>query len=224
MKKYDMMKVLAVILILVSLTAMQGCFKKENPNLETYREYVKAILDVNYHGEYDAYEQISGSNNGSEVHEGCVESIKDSLISEFAIEEDVITSDMQNKLSSIAETLCSNAEYTVDKAEYQDDAYTVKVNVKPSDFYTVANKNLDLFISEFNDRAAQGEFLDLSETEYETEYAQGVIELLEKSLGEASVTEDQSYVITILVNDKGESYVSDDELAEISKLLFPDKE
>lgn len=224
MKKYRLISGILVFVLLAGLMCLQGCMKEENPNLKTYQEYVESLLNINYLGEYELYEQISGSNNGEEVHEECIAAYIDVMINCFAIEESVLTDEQKNRLADISEKLCSKASYEVDEAVLSDDIYTVQVNVRPLNYFETAKAKFDTYIDEFNDRAAQGEFLETSEEEYETEYAKGVIELLDTALDECTYTDETSYVVTILVNDAGESYVGDDDLTAIDALLFPDFE
>lgn len=221
MGKHRLIRGILVVTMLLGIICLQACVKKENPNLKTYQEYVNSLLNINYLGDYELYEQISGSNNGQEVHEECIADYTEALISCFAIDESVLTDDLKNRLNDISEEICAKASYTVDEADFKNEVYTVQVNIKPLNYFETAKAAFDTYINEFNERAAQGEFLDASEEEYETEYAGGVVELLKDALEESTYSEETSYTVTILVNENGESYVSDEDLTEIDGLLFP---
>lgn len=221
MRKHKLTGTVVIVALLTFLMVMPGCVKQENPNLKTYQEYVKSLLDVNYLGDYEMYEQISGSNNGEDIHNECVADIADTLAASFAIEEDMLSADMLARLDSVSKELCSKASYTVDEAVYSDNIYTVNVKVKSLNYLETAKAAFDTYIDDFNNRAANGEFLDMTEGEYETRYAEGVIELLETSLDECSYGEESSYIVTIQVNENGESYVSDDDLSRVGALIFP---
>lgn len=221
MRKHKLTATVVIIALLTLLMVMQGCVKQENPNLKTYQEYVKSLLDVNYLGDYEMYEQISGSNNGEDIYNECIADVADTLAASFAIEEDMLSADMLERLNSVSKELCGKASYSVDKALYSDDIYTVNVKVKSSNYFETAKVAFDIYIDDFNNRAANGEFLDMTEGEYETTYAEGVIELLEAALDECSYGEESSYIVTIQVNEAGESYVSDDDLSRVAELIFP---
>lgn len=221
MRKRRITGAVVVIALLTLLMVMPGCVKQENPNLKTYQEYVKALLDVNYHGDYEMYEQISGSNNGEDIYNECIADVADTLSASFAIEEDMLSADMLERLNSVSKELCGKATYSVDEAVYSDDIYTVNVNVKSFNYFETAKAAFDIYIDDFNNRAANGEFLDMTEGEYETKYAEGVIELLEASFVESSYGDESSYIVTIQVNENGESYVSDDDLSRVAALIFP---
>ncbi len=221
MRKHRLTGTVVVIALLTLLMVMQGCVKQENPNLKTYQEYVKALLDVNYHGDYEMYEQISGSDNGADIHNECIADVAGLLAASFAIEEDMLSADMLERLNSVSEELCGKASYSVDEAVYSDDIYTVKVNAESLNYFETAKTAFDTYIDDFNNRAANGEFLDMTEGDYETIYAEGVIELLEAALEECSYGEKSSYIVTIQVNENGESYVSDDDLSRVGQIIFP---
>lgn len=224
MKKYRLISGILAAALLAGVVCLQGCIKEKNPNLKTYQEYVESLLNINYLGDYELYEQISGSNNGAEVHEACIADYTDAMINCFAIEESVLTDGQKNALAAISEELCGKASYVVDEAVLSDGIYTVQVNVKPLNYFETAKTKFDTYIDEFNNRAAQGEFLETSEEEYESEYAEGVIELLDAALDESTYSEETSYTVTILINEAGESYVGDDDLTAIDDLMFPDFE
>lgn len=221
MRKHRITGTVVIIALLTLFMVMQGCVKQENPNLKTYQEYVKSLLDVNYLGEYEMYEQISGSNNGEDIYNECIADVADTLAASFAIEEDMLSADMLARLDSVSKELCGKASYSVDEAVYSDDIYTVNVKAKSLNYFETAKAAFDIYIDDFNNRAANGEFLDMTEGEYETTYAEGVIELLETSLDECSYGEESSYIVTIQVNENGESYVSDDDLSRVAALIFP---
>lgn len=221
MRKRRLTYTAVVSALFILLIIMQGCVKQENPNLKTYQEYVKSLLDVNYYGDYEMYEQISSSDNGEDIHNECIADLADTLAESFAIEDDMLSADMLERFNSISKELCSKAAYTVDKAVYSDNIYTVKVNVKSLNYFETAKAAFDIYIDDFNNRAVEGEFLDMTEGEYETLYAEGVIELLETSLEECSYGDDSSYIVTISVNEAGESYVSDDDLSHVAELILP---
>ncbi len=221
MRKHSATGVFTIIALIVLLITMSGCIKQENPNLKTYQDYVKAMLDVNYHGDCEMYMQLSGSDNGEDVYNECINNVAETLVANYAIEEDMLSADMLKRLNTISKELCGKASYTVDEAVYSDDIYTVNVNVKSFNYFETAKAAFDSYIDDFNNRAANGEFLEMTEGEYETKYAEGVIELLETSLLESSYGEESSYIVTILVNENGESYVSDSDYARIASLIFP---
>ena len=211
-----------VAMMLTALMFLQGCeVKQENPNLKTYQEYVQSLLNVNYLGDATLYEQISGSNNGEEVYNECISNIADVMVSRFAINKDMMTNETADRLYNVAKELCGKASYAVDEAELNEEIYTVKVNVKPFNYFETAQEAFDNYIDDFNNRAAQGEFLDMSEGEYETTYAEGVVDILQKALGDSQYLNTSSYIVTIKINENGESYVSDDELAKIGEMMFP---
>lgn len=241
MKKYQYTKRLIALLMLVLMTmmAVTGCRDTEEPTeptepptedmsyLEAYSDYVFSVLDANYHGEYTGYIQITGATKqqASMLTEAHAVALAEQMAELYAIQLAQIPEAVGDRLKDVAYEVYREADYSVGEAQKVGEKIYVTVSVKPLKFYEGISAKIDTYVSEFNDRAKEGEFESMTASEYENEYAKGILEVLEGSMENIERAEAKTYRIEIRYNEEtGVSYIAEEDLDAINRLILADWE
>ncbi len=243
MKKNQYTKRLITLLMLLLMTmmAMTGCHEDEVPTeppqtvteiedlsyLDAYTDYVQSILDANYHGDCNGYMQITGASQqqASKMSEAHAVNLAEQMADLYAIQLKQIPAVIGERLTEVAYDVYEKSVYTVSDAEKIGEKIYVSVSVEPLKFYQGVAKKIETYISEFNARAKEGEFESMTESEYENEYAEGILKVLEESTGTIECAEARSYRIQIRYNEEtGVNYIAEEDLNAIDRLILAEWE
>jgi hypothetical protein len=220
--------VLAVMLAAIGMTGCGDTTPTEAPTedtsyLQAYEEYVDSVLDANYHAEYDAYMTITGANkeNASNAHEVHVVNLVLQLADWYDIKLDKLPEEIGNELTEICREIYMKVDYRISGSEKSGDSVVVLAEIKPMDYLTAASEAAGQYTKDFNDRAKAGEFERMTESEYENEYAKGLLEVLEDSVDDVVFGAAKTYRIKIQYDtNTGVSYIGEDDLAAIDQMIF----
>ena len=238
MRKFRYTKRVVVLLLILAMAfLMNGCdYQEELPTetptedlsyLELYGDYVQSVLDANYHGDHAVYMQITGANKeqASKMTDAHAVNMAEQMADIYAIQLDMIPGTIGQRLTEIGYQVYKAAMYSVDGVEKSGETVYVTVSVSPLQFYQGAAEGIDSFIDSFNERAKLGEFEMLSENEYENEYAEGIVAVLEDAVKNLKYEEAKTYRIQIRYNEEtGVNYIADEDMDAIDKLVLADWE
>lgn len=228
-----------LIVLMMAVIALTGCRDTEEPTeptepstedlsyLEAYSEYVESILDANYHADYTAYMQITGATEeqASKLTRAHAVNLADQMAKLYAIQLAKIPAEIGNRLTDVAYEVYGKADYIVGETQKSGEKIYVTITVKPLKFYEGVSEEIDAYVEAFNGRAKEGEFENMTESEYENEYAEGILEVLEESTESIERAEERSYRIEIRYNEQtGVSYIADEDLNAINQLILADWE
>lgn len=240
MRKFRYTKqIIAMMLILMMVVMLNGCnqpqeeiIPTETPTedlsyLELYKDYVQSVLDANYHGDHAAYMQITGANKeqASKMTEAHAVNMAQQMSDLYAIQLSKIPAVIGERLTEVGRQIYKAASYTVDSVEKSGETVYVMISVSPLKFYEGAAEGVEAFIDSFNERAKQGEFELMSESEYENAYAEGILAVLEETVKDIECESAKSYRIKIRYNaETGVNYIADEDMDAIDKLILADWE
>lgn len=204
MKK--MKKVVALgmaILMCMGLTACKKDFDAAG--------YTKAVLDANYHAQYEKYADyrgISESDAKKEVTDGMRTQIED------AFSGMDVSDEMMDKYIEVADKAYDLADFTVKDAKKQDDdSYVVTVAIKPSDVFNNSSNYVNDIATEYANK-------DLDPTQ-----ADVLMDILVESLNraiQANTYGDETTLEVHVTPDKDGAYgIEDSEMQTIESTMFP---
>ncbi len=118
-------------LTLVMICAVTGCGQEFDAG-----DYVKAMIDASYKGDYSAYtkQNIGSRDEGRKMHENNVKALVDSFSSMFG--SDLDDQELED-LGKAMESLCGAVKYDIGNVIELDGKYTVDVTASPLQFSTV---------------------------------------------------------------------------------------
>lgn len=239
MKKNQYTKRLSVLLILVMIAmfSLTGCQEDaptteapttEAPTedlsyLDAYTQYVQSIMDANYHGDCTLYMQITGASQqqAGKMAEAHAVNLAEQMAELYAIQLKQIPAEIGERLTEVAFDVYEKAVYTVSDAEKVGEKIYVSVSVQPLKFYHGVATQIEGYIENFNARAKDGEFEHLTESEYENEYAEGVLDILEASTESIELEDARTYRIRIRYNEETKvSYIAEEDLDAINRMIL----
>ena len=205
-------KKIALLLVMVCvmslLTACGGLTEEDAQN------YVQAVLDASYKGEFDAYIEVTGSTR-EEAEEMYNKSLEMTLANagfNEAISNDKLKDDYKNLFIDLAKL--SNYEIT-NVSKNDDDNFMVEVTVKPFDFMSdLEEEMIDIFTEKITNASkipTKDEMIIMS---FEVMY-----DLLKEKADDPQYG-DSTTVVLRLEADDAEYKINDDDLATLDSSLF----
>ncbi|MCI8515004.1 MAG: YlaF family protein [Lachnospiraceae bacterium] len=215
-----------VLLAVFAAVCLAGCEMggpKEDPNAEQYNEYVMGLLDANFHGEYEAYMQMTGAGreDAEARYENAVNTLADSLKEYFLI--DTNDAEIRDTLKEIAKELYLKSNYTAEEAilDEKTGRYSVNVRIDPLTFFTDVAPEVESYVSDMNTRVMNREFAEMSEADYEKQYAQGLVEILKNHVSSLRYGDAVTVNLVFTFDEANQStYVTDEELAKVTARLL----
>jgi len=139
----------------------------------------------------------------------------------YDIKLDKLPPEIGNDLTEICRKIYMKVDYHVSGSEKSGDSVVVLVEIKPMDYLTAASEAAGKYTKDFNDRAKAGEFERMTESEYENEYAKGLLKVLDDSVDDVVYGAAKTYRIEIQYDtNTGVSYIGEDDLAAIDQMIF----
>ncbi len=131
----------AAALTLVMIFVLAGCGQEFDAG-----DYVKAMLDASYKGDYAAYTKqgIGSKDEGRRMHENNLQALVDSFSTMFGSDLD---DEEAEELGRAMESLCEAVKYDIGTVVEADGKYVVNVTATPLQFSTVLQDK------EFNSQA-----------------------------------------------------------------------
>ena len=206
LQKYLM--ILGTIMLSIGISA---CSKQ--PDFDA-KSYVQSSLDAYYHGEYKDYAnllEISEEDAKKEIEEDFNESIQQQFDDSDNITDKGIA-DYAEKLTEVKKL----AKYKVQDVKEEDGAYTVSVQVEPSNvFQTLQQSSAEVS----KGKIAQG----MKETDLGV-FASVLTESVQKSIDKNSYGEPVSVTVKVEKNHSGTYELSETERSKLETAMFPTTE
>ena len=191
--------------------------------LDAYTQYVQSILDANYHGDCELYMQITGASKqqAEKMLDAHAVNLAEQIAELYAIQLKQIPAEIGERLTKVAHDVYEKAVYTVSDAEKVGEKIYVSIAIQPLKFYHGVAEKIESYIENFNERAKNGDFGHLTESEYENEYAKGILDVLEASTQGIETEGVQDYRIQIRYNEQTKiSYIAEEDLDAINRLIL----
>lgn len=208
-----------LIFILTVMLSLTGCSLFGNGKKQ-YASYVKSLLDVNYKADFTEYMKITGSTQeeAQKVYDDGITYLAEALMTAYGI-NDVEGSDIKSQFADLAKEIYSHASYEITETTKTDGVFQVTVTIYPIDILAITYDDVVAYIEDINNRVTAGEYNDYELDEYETEYAQGILDILTAALPDIGNKEGVAVTVTIL--DNGEYYyISDADFLALDKAIL----
>ena len=213
--KHKRFGVLALCLIIVfSLT---GCSSKWE---KTYQNYVKSLIAINYLGATEDYVKATGANqaDADALYEENMEHLADNILAYYDVTISDVSGAKQGYID-LAKNIYSKINYKVDKAVESDGVYTVDVTIYPINIFAQTNDAVIAYVNKFNQDVAAGVYNDYTMEQYETEFSNGLLAILNDAC--LNMTYADPVVITVtIVEDDDIYYISDEDFLAIDAAMI----
>lgn len=217
--KFNRKKFAASLLVLLSIVSLTGCSLFGNSK-KTYANYVQSLLDVNYKAEFTDYMNITGATQeeAQAVYDDGLIYLAEALMVAYGV-NDVEGSDIKSQFVELAKNIYSHASYEITEVTKTDGVYQVTVTIYPIDILLITYDDVVAYIEDMNQRVTAGEYNDYELDDYETEYAQGIIDILNEAIPNIGNGEGVTVTVTILDNEEY-YYISDADFLALDKAIL----
>lgn len=218
--KYKMKQFLTFVCIVILACAMTGCSLFGNSK-KNYSNYVQSLLDVNYKADYTQYMEITGSSqeDAEKVYSDGLDYLADALMDYYGIQDVEGSDDLHSQFVELAKKIYANAKYEITDVNKTDGTYTIDITIYPIDILSISYDEVVAYIEDFNDRIAAGDYNEYDMDQYETEYATGIIEILNNAV--PNIGNGDGTTVTVTIIDDGEYYyISDADFVAIDTLIL----
>lgn len=193
-------------------------------HIAAYKQYVKSVLDANYHGDYVKYMEITGASaeQASRINDAHSVNLAEQLAELYAIQLEKLPAEIGDRLIALSKVVYRHSKYSVLSVEMTQKAVYVTVGVEPLKFLEDVSASVAEYTADFNDRAKAGEFENMTESQYENEYAEGILIVLEAAAENVEHADQVEYRITIQRDENNVNYIADSDLDAINHLILAD--
>ena len=140
---------------------------------------------------------------------------------EFGIELDSCEPQIETQIQDLYRRIYTHSRYEVKGMDKDDNTYQIEVTVYPIDILQkVYTDYMDAFSDEFGQRIASGSLDGITEEEYETLWAQGVIDLVSDHLEELDYLEPKTIKIRLEKDEDGLYGINLDDFQKADELIL----
>lgn len=205
---------MSALLFILGGCSLMGNTKKD------YSNYVQALMDVNYKAEYDNYLAITGVdlNEAEAVYNEGIVNLAGQLMNAYGI-ENVEGSDLEAQFEELARNIYSHAKYEITDVSKEDGIYSVTVTIYPIDIFAITYDDVNAYIQDMNNKVDQGVYNDYELVDYQLEYAEGIIQILNNALPNTGNSD--GITVTVQILDNGEYYyISDSDFIALDRPII----
>ncbi|MDE6433312.1 MAG: hypothetical protein K2L07_03705 [Lachnospiraceae bacterium] len=188
-------KVTVLGLVFVLVLSLSGCSLFDS-KAKVYSRYVTSLLDINYKNVSKDYMTLTGvsQKDAEAVYVANMDYQAHNLMSYYGVKE-VDDGTVLSEFYYLAQSIFANAKYEITdvKEDKETGSYTVEVTISPLDTLEATYDDVVAYIEGFNARVDEGDYNNTTEVEYETEFAEGIINILK------STTENPGYMDPIVL-------------------------
>lgn len=200
--------------MLFSLTACGTDVEK------VYQSYIKSLIAINYMGATEDYMKASGASQeeADNLYQANVEYLADNIITYYGI---TITDapELREDYIELARLIYGKCNYSVSKAYKDGSVYLVDITIYPIDLFAQTAPEVSTYVETFNQGVKRGDYNDYTLSEYETEFSNGMIEILTN--GSLNMTYCEPVTITVeIVVDDDTYYISDRDFMRIDAAMI----
>lgn len=212
----------ALSLICVMMISAVGCSLFDGKE-KVYSRYLISLLDINYKNQTKDYVTLTGvsQKDAEAVYVANMDYQAHNLMNYYGIKE-VDDGTILSEFYYLAQTIFANAKYEVTdvKHDKDTDSYTLELTVYPLDTLETTYDTVVEYIENFNARVDDGDYNNTNEVDYETEFAQGIIDILKATADEPGYMD--PVVIDVPIQSTSDYYCIEDEdfLAIDSAILY----
>ena len=214
-------KTLIISMAFILAFSLAGCALLDSKS-KVYSRYIVSLLDINYKNVSKDYMTLTGvsQKDAEAVYVANMDYQAHSLMNYYGVKE-VDDGTILSEFYYLAQSIFANAKYEVNDVSHDSgsDTYTLKLTVYPLDTLETSYDRIVEYIESFNARVDEGDYNDTTETEYETEFAEGIIEILKSTVDNAGYMD--PVTLEIPINPSDDYYfISDEDFLTIDRNIL----
>ena len=205
--------ILTLVLLLLLAAMLAGC--GGGMTAEDAKEYVQAVLDASYKGEFDSYMELTDSTEeeARSMYEGNV----DATMATVGFEEMGISEDMQADYRQLFLDLAKQAKYTLGEATEIENGYEIEVTIEP--FIGMNDLENELTNILMQDLAAAAEIP--TEEELNQMTMQTLYDLLSEKVASPEYGEAQTMTVRVTVDSDNVYSIPEEDTTALDSAMFP---
>ena len=205
--------ILTLVLLLLLAAMLAGC--GGGMTAEDAKEYVQAVLDASYKGEFDSYMELTDSTEeeARSMYEGNV----DATMATVGFEEMGISEDMQADYRQLFLDLAKQAKYSLGEATEIENGYEIEVTIEP--FIGMNDLENELTNILMQDLAAAAEIP--TEEELNQMTMQTLYDLLSEKVASPEYGEAQTMTVRVTVDSDNVYSIPEEDTTALDSAMFP---
>lgn len=213
-KKKSKYVLFITLIFLIIPSVLSGCARFDKT------AYVQAALDSIYKGDHLKFSEITGTDiatletNYSEAISAETGSFLNYIgIGDYA---DMVSADVKKEISYLLKQIYKHTSYSVGE---QDSSGNIPVKLLPVSLYSLSGDKITAYMQDFFDKNDKGEFASLSDEEFYSRYAKGILDIVSGSL--SSISYSNEVTVSVTITRDGTAYsISPESFAEIDKVIL----
>ena len=208
---------IAALLCVTMIFSLSACGKKKE---QKYQDYIKGLIAINYLGASESYLKDTGATkeDAQTLYNNNVELLADNLITYYGV---VITdsTELRERYVELAKSIYGKVNYKVSEARKDGSVYLVDIEIYPINIFAQTSEEVKEYVNKFNTDVANGVYNDYELAAYETEFSDGLLEILNNGCN--SMTYAKPVTVTVEIIEDGDTYyISDADMLEIDSAMI----
>ncbi|MBR1598282.1 MAG: hypothetical protein IJ661_05105 [Lachnospiraceae bacterium] len=207
-----------ISMVLIMTLSLTGCSLFDSKS-KVYSRYIISLLDINYKNVSKDYMTLTGvsQKDAEAVYVANMDYQAHNLMNYYGIKE-VDDGTILSEFYYLAQSIFANAKYEVTGVSHDSssDSYTLELTVYPLDTLETCYDKVVEYIEGFNARVDEGDYNNTTEVEYETEFAQGIIDILKATVDNPGYMDPVTLQIPIKPSDDY-YYITDEDFLTIDR-------
>ncbi len=214
-------KITIACTVCTMMLSLVGCSLFDSKG-KVYSRYIVSLLDINYKNVSKDYMTLTGvsQSDAEAVYVANMDYQAHNLMNYYGVKE-VDDGTILSEFYYLAQSIFSNAKYEVTDViiDEETDSYTLELTVYPLDTLETSYDQIVSYIENFNARVDEGDFNNTTEVEYETEFAEGIIEILKSTVDNPGYMD--PVVLEIPIQPSNDYYyIEDEDFLKIDKNIL----
>lgn len=209
--KHVLKKISVWVMACTMILSLTGCSLFDS-KAKVYSRYVTSLLDINYKNISKDYSTLTGvsQKDAEAVYVANMDYQAHNLMNYYGVKE-VDDGTILSEFYYVAQSIFANAKYEVTDVKHNKDTdtYTLELTVYPLDTLETVYDQIVQYIETFNAHVEEGDYNNTTEVDYETEFAEGIIEILKNTTDSPGYMD--PVVLEIPIQPSDDYYFIDDE-------------
>lgn len=210
-----------IFMVCTMIFSLTGCGLFDS-KAKVYSRYAISLLDINYKNVSKDYMTLTGvsQKDAEAVYVANMDYQAHNLMSYYGIKE-VDDGTILSEFYYLAQSIFKNAKYEITDVTHDKDgdSYTLELTVYPLDTLETTYDEVVAYIEGFNARVDEGDYNNTTEIDYETEFAEGIIDILKKTVENPGYMDPVVLEIPIQPSDDY-YYINDEDFLKIDKNIL----
>lgn len=212
-------KVIAIVLAAVlCMGLLSGC------GSFSATELVKNNLDLIYLNQYtDDYLARVGldKEQADQEYEDGLEVESEYFANTFDIDLDICGDEIRQQIIDLYRQIYTHSKYEVGSQSSNGDTYLVQLTVYPIDiFQKVNDEDSEAFLADMQERADAGEFVNMTDDEYEVVWAQAIIDMVSARIDSIGYLDPQTISVQVVKGEDNVYVIDDSDFNRIDSLII----